>query len=1076
MSDAVKEGYQLSPQQQHLWRLWQEGVYCWAQCAIVIEGELDQQLLQDAVQAVLPRHEIFRTAICQEAGRKIPLQVISDDVETKIEWTDLSQQSEPGQQTRVEEWFCGCSKNAVDFEAGTIVKMMAVRLSPGKSILLVSMPALCADARTITNLAVEIAAWYSGAGPDASAADSPLQYADYSAWQNELISESEAGTMAYWELREWETLQVLRLPFESPAQSDGESELASCLVSINPDVLSGIDNLAKLQEASASDVFLAAWLSLLWRLSQQDHFFIGLDLDGRGYEELEGLMGLLARTVPLRSHLGPSSRFMYLLGLLSRQVREHREHQHYFNRTKRLGAAQLPIGFEFDEWPSKLDGGAVAFSILRKQVWIDRFNLKLSCGRSGNSLLAVFLFNPALFRCQDVEILASQFMTLLIDAVGHPDKLVCDLELNSQRDHRELAELMNETKSPYPSDVCFHELFAQRAALGPDRIALTCNDENVTYNELNERTNQLAHYLRGQGVGPEVLVGVCLKRGFDMVVAVIGVLKSGGAYLPLDATAPQERLSRILKEAEASIVITLEDLAHTPARFTRTLNPGREKGWILRQSAENARSEVTPANAAYVIYTSGSTGRPKGVLVEHRALVNYVSWSARAYRPEEGCGALTHTPLAFDLTITSLLVPLIAGQRVVLVDEREGLAGLKNALEAGVDFSMVKATPSHLKVLSNLRIGAEEYKKIRVLVAGGETLALSDVREWLEGSPRTRIINEYGPTEAVVGCCVFELEHKGEDRPRTRLAIGKPIANVQTYVLTPRLRLTGKGEKGELHIGGECLARGYLGQAAETANRFIPNPFGSAGTRLYRTGDFALYLWDGNLDCLGRFDEQVKIRGYRVEPAEVEAVMRESGFVKDAAVIAAGEDGEEKRLIAYAVLEQPNSISAMQPYLRRLLPDYMQPTAIVEIAKMPLTTNGKLDRRSLPDPDPDAAGPRFFSAGVAPRNPVEEALTEIWVEVLKRKQVGVTDDFFDLGGHSLLVMKVIARVREAFQVELAPNVFFESRTIEKLAAALVASELKPGQTERVSKIFLRVKCMSDEDASLSLQEMHSTVG
>ncbi len=580
--------------------------------------------------------------------------------------------------------------------------------------------------------------------------------------------------------------------------------------------------------------------------------------------------------------------------------------------------------------------------------------------------------------------------------------------------------------------LCAHEIFEAQAARTPDAAAIVCDELEISYSQLNERANQLAHELVRFGVGPDSLVGICIERSVEMVVAVLATLKAGGAYVPLDPTYPKDRLAFMLEDARVGVLLTQSKLIETLPKH-EGMSVCLDTDWTLigKNSTENLRTLVQPDNLAYVIYTSGSTGRPKGAMITHRGLTNYLNWATEAYEVAQGCGALLHSSISFDLTVTSLFAPLMVGRSVFLV--ADGIETLAAALTLRTNYSLLKITPAHLRALNELLPANEVAGRVRALIVGGEALHFESLALWREHAPQTRIINEYGPTETVVGCCVYEVSP--DDPAFGPAPIGRPISRTELHVLDDKLDSVPSGEAGELFIGGDGVARGYFNRRELTKERFIANPFGNG--LLYRTGDLARIWADGNLEYLGRVDDQVKIRGFRIELGEIESVLKQHEAISDCAVIAKDEPSGEKRLLAFVVSNQVGSIDEVKlaALLKEKLPDYMIPAAFIQLEALPLTVNGKVDRKALTDYSPVRA---VEPDHAAPRTAIEHQLASIWAEVLHVNDIGIHDNFFDLGGDSILGTLILARAARA-GLKISPTQLFEYQTIAELAA--VAAEL-----------------------------------
>ena len=587
----------------------------------------------------------------------------------------------------------------------------------------------------------------------------------------------------------------------------------------------------------------------------------------------------------------------------------------------------------------------------------------------------------------------------------------------------------NDTRADFP-DLCAHELFEGQAAETPDAAAVVFGHRQVSYRELNERANKLAHHLRQRGVGPDVLVGVCLNRSPELVVALLSVWKAGGAYVPIDPAYPPERLSFMIEDAATLAMLTEEKC--------RSLFPSDDlicldTDWrhFEQESGDNLPVVTSPSDLAYVIYTSGSTGKPKGAMIVHRGLVNYLWWAIAAYRVEPGGSALVHTSISFDLTVTSLFAPLLAGGTVELLSEDIGAQNLLAALRRQGDRSLVKITPAHLELLGQQLSPREVPGMCRTFVIGGENLLAENLRLWREHAPETRLINEYGPTETVVGCCVHEVVPT--DAARGSVVIGRPVANTQLYVLDDYLKPVPPGEMGELYIGGAGVARGYLHRPELTAERFLPDPFsGIKGGRMYKSGDLARYRPDGALEYLGRADDQVKIHGYRIELGEVEASLAAHPQVRSCAVVARETQPGGRQLVAYVVLREgeKSTMQELRAFLREKLPEYMVPARFVQVDALPLTPNGKIDRRALPVPTREMLD---IGEGGAPQTETEKHVAAIWCELLKVDVIGVHDDFFDLGGDSMTAVALLAHLDETFGLQLELAGLFDRPTVAGLS-------------------------------------------
>jgi amino acid adenylation domain-containing protein/non-ribosomal peptide synthase protein (TIGR01720 family) len=622
--------------------------------------------------------------------------------------------------------------------------------------------------------------------------------------------------------------------------------------------------------------------------------------------------------------------------------------------------------------------------------------------------------------------------TLLAGVVADSRQRLSELPLLDEQEQQQMLVEWNRTQAEFPNaNRTLSELFEAQAESTPDQIALTFADEKLTYRELNERANRVGHYLLRQGVKTETLVGVMLERSIDLIVAVIGISKAGGAYVPLDPNYPVERLSFILEDTGAPLLITKERLANLVPTTAKVIQLDVEAEQISQESRENPPPAASSDHLVYVIYTSGSTGTPKGTLITHGGLVNYLIWAIEAYPVAEGNGSPFHTSLSFDLTLTNIYPALLAGRPVEIVPETEGVSGLVAALLRKPNYSLIKLTPAHCQLVGNdLAEQPAPPEQLSVsLVIGGENLLAEQAKWWREAQPQIRLFNEYGPTETVVGCCIYEVQPETEWTGS--VPIGKPIANTQHYILDAKAQPAPVGIAGELYIGGAGVARGYLNRPGLTAERFVPDPFsGAPGSRMYRTGDEARYRADGVIEYLGRLDQQVKLRGFRIELGEIEAVLCQHPNVREAVVVVRGE-AEEKRLFAYVCGELESAATELRNFLKQYLPEYMVPAVFIVLDKMPLSNSGKVDRKRLPEPE--TSRPSLAETYVAPRTEVERVLVKIWSDVLSVTQVGIHDNFFELGGDSILSVQIGARAHQAGLPLTAQEVFYH-QTIAGLAA------------------------------------------
>jgi amino acid adenylation domain-containing protein len=1054
---ATIEGFRLSPQQARLWLLQQDAQYppYYSECAVLIKGPLDARLLEVALNQVVRRHEILRTTFRRLPAMALPLQVISENGQLMMRTRHLNGHVAQAQEGLIESLIKEAgldeaSRTSFDFEQGPMLQTSLARLAPETHLLSLRLPALCADAASLENLTSEISRSYEANFNGVEASDEPSQYADLAEWQNELLesAETKAGR-DYWRERSLTAPLAVMLPFENRRTEKNKAGSAlgaftplSLPVTVEPYLAAQIANLAHRNGTSIKLVLQACWQILLWRSAGE--ILIGVSYDGRNYEGLQDALGLFERYLPINCHLEEGFTFVEVLNQLDELAREAQSWQECYTweQIDEKGVPFFPLCYEYLELQAGYRAGSSAFSVAHLYTCTDRFKLKLAALRRADRLNLEFHFDSGLFARGDVERLAGQFLTLLGNVVAAPDAALEDLSLLAPNERDQILRQFNPLptgSSPRP----IHRLIEARSSRTPEATAVVVEDQRLSYGELNRRANQLAHHLQKLGVGPEDLVGLCLERSVELVIGMLAILKAGGAYLPLDPALPAERLAGMMAAAKPRVVVT----QHVYSSAFRQLNSDRLKpelqtcldtDWemIACESEENPSSEVGPEHLVYVLFTSGSTGRPKGVAVEHRQLYAYLEGvRERLGLPDEASYA-TVTTFAADLGHTAIFPALCGGGTLHVVSkERAADAWAMSEYMGGHEIDCLKIVPSHLKALLGVKEGARALP-LRRLVLGGEASSWEMIGRVREMAPELRILNHYGPTETTVGVLTCEVEEEREQQGGS-VPLGRPLKGARVYVLDRQMEPAGVWVVGEVYVGGEQVARGYLNEAEQTAVRFVPDPYSEeGGKRLYRTGDLGRYRADGRVEFMGRADHQVKIRGYRIELGEIEAALKEHEGVGESVVVIRESEEGEKRLVGYVTAREGMEIegSELRRYVSERLPEYMVPGAIVRLERMPLTANGKLDRGGLPEPESEVEGEY-----VAPRTQMEELVAGAWGELLGVERVGVNDNFFELGGHSLMVTRVASRISEAVQIELPFPIFFEKRTVAELAESIEAA-------------------------------------
>ncbi|CUS39187.1 Putative Multi-domain non-ribosomal peptide synthetase (fragment) [Candidatus Nitrospira nitrificans] len=1046
------QGFRLSPQQKRLWALQQTFGDVWSQGTLVIHGELDVVRLERAVDAAVAKHETFRTLFRREPGVKVPLQVIVE--QSKPTWETVERQAKDAaaQATKRDELLDEHRRQTIDWERGPLVRCTLCRLSSREHWLLISLPAMCADARTLRNLAGEIAEGY-GAAVRHGQAEEPVQYAQFAEWQNELLAGEDAPKGRQFWRESLADLAPMTVPFEQADEEAAGRRTEALIRDLDTEVVASLLALSERRETPVEALVLAAWQTVLSRVSGRRAYQMALLSDGRTYEELESGMGLFAKWVPLRCLVDPDKSFQELAAAVATDQHQAREWQEYFmwdsGPDATAPATTELVGFEFETVKPLAHAADVVFSFEPAAVRIEPLKLTLTCIKRNRSIQLRLQANGGLVHPAALPIVSEAVTALLTGAAAQPETSVGLLSMLSESQRRGLLHAGHGAAYPLPAAQSLVTLFERQAAARPETVAVVCGDRRLTYAELNVRANQIAHGLDRMGVGRGALVGLCVERSIEMVAGLLGVLKAGAAYVPLDPdnSSVRVRLAFEVSQAGIAAILTQEKWrSRLPAAGT-PLHCLDFHDWIFAQEPSNNPDRVIhPLELAYVIYTSGSTGVPKGVAVTHLGVLNYTGFICRALRAEADLNYATVSTLGADLGNTVIFASLASGGCLHVIEYDTATDGRKfGAYCAKHPIDVLKIVPAHFQSLLATAEGAEVQPR-RLLVLGGDVLSHA-LADQVTASGRCRLVNHYGPTETTIGCLTFPVEQHHEDaRLSATVPIGRPIDNAEAYVLDERLEPAPIGVPGELYLGGAGLARGYLGRPDLTAQRFVPHPLASEpGSRLYKTGDLARALPDGTVEFLGRTDFQIKLRGYRIELGEIEACLTEHAGIQQAVVTARASRAGEKYLAAYVVpRDSGGEPPGWREFLKERVPDYMIPTALICLPALPLNQNGKVDRALLPDPEEYLASSRRY---VAPRNPAEEMLAAIWGTILKRDRIGIHDDFFDLGGHSLLATQVMARTRSVFHVELPLRTLFEATTVAQLAEVIESARLLDGDAE-----------------------------
>jgi amino acid adenylation domain-containing protein len=985
-----------------------------------LRGPLRSDFLEQALKEVVRRHEALRTTFAAVQGQ--PVQVVAPGHDFRLQQIDLREAAD--REKTLQGMLSQEAQRPFDVNNDLLFRATLFQLAEDEHVLLVNTHHIISDAWSLGVLYNEINHFYAALVADRPflLPELPVQYADFAIWQRQFLTGDTLDRhVGFWKAQLAGAPNQIDLPTDYPRPTQQSFLGALEMLSLPESLSRDLKALSRREGVTLFMTLLAAFKTLLHRYTQQTDLVVGTPVHGRSQCETENLIGFFVNTLVLRTNVGEDPPFRELLQRVRQTALDGYAHQDVpfeklvMELQPERSASYSPL-FQVmflhqgrSAHPLQLPG--VTGTPMQVDNGSSKFDLTVIVNEATDTLGLAVEYNRELFSVPRMQRMLRHFGILLQEIIKNPEARVSQLRMLGEGEREQLLVEWNRTQSQYPKERTWVQLFEAQVDRSPQATALVFDQQRLSYQQLNQRANQLAHHLRALGVGPESLVGICAERSLEMVVAILAVLKAGGAYLPMDPLYPAERLSFMLEDARVAVVLTQQKIQREWPEQTKVLH--LDKLDLTQHSTDNPAPLSKPENLAYVIYTSGSTGKPKGVALEHRSLNAFAHWAKELYTPEELDGVLAGTSICFDLSVFELLVPVCWGGKVILASNVLQLP----ELPAVDEVRLVNTVPSAATELVRLKAIPSG---VQVINLAGEPLRQDLVEQLYALGTVKKVYDLYGPTEdTVYSTCALR-------QPGGRATIGRPLANKQVYILDEQMEPVPVGVAGQLYIGGDGLARGYLHRAELTAERFIESPWGD---RVYRTGDLARYQWDGNIEFIGRADHQVKIRGFRIELGEIEAQLRQHGQVREAVVVAREEAGE-KRLVGYVAGEAPLNINDLKEHLKKRLPDYMVPAAIVVLEKLPLTPNGKVDRKALPAPDPGVLTGDDF---IPPRTQTERILAEIWCKLLNLPRVGVHDNYFRVGGHSLLAIRVVSRIREAFQIDLSLNSIFEAPTVSELA-------------------------------------------
>jgi amino acid adenylation domain-containing protein len=1020
-----------------------------------LRGQLDRGALERALHEMVRRHETLRTAFTAVEGQ--PAQLILPQIDLPLRVIDLRETAEAERHPACQSLLTEATLQPFDLTQAPLLRILLVQTAATDFTLHLVLHHTICDGWSMTLVARELSVLYGAfvSGQPAPLPDLPIQYSDFSRWQREQLAGSLLqDQVAYWHQQLRGSPPVLELPIDHPRPAVLSLHGERLTSAVSADLLKSLKSLSQHEGATLFMTLLAAFKVLLWRLSGQDDIVIGSPVMGRARAEVEDLIGVFINNLVLRTDVSGNPTFRELLQRVRTTALEAYAHQDVpFEKIvedlqPERSLSHTPL---FQVMFNLLSFGLAQVELPGLQVESTlapetgtNFDLTLYAAEHESKLELLWEYNSDLFDAATVARFSGYYAQLLESIVAQPGAAIAELPMLTTAERQQVLVEWNNTAADYPRSKGVAQLFEEQAARTPEAVAVIApalrqrREEALSYAELNRRANHLAHYLVQLGVGPGVYVGISLERSIEMLVALLGVLKAGGAYVPLDPAFPRERLAFMLEDAQVPVLLTQRSLTtELPAHAARPVCLDTEWDAIAQESIENLTSRATPDDLAYILYTSGSTGKPKGVEIPQRALTNFLM----SMQQQPGLSAtdvlLAVTTLSFDIAGLELYLPLITGARVVVVSREVAADGaqLLKALDL-YRATVMQATPATWRML--IDSGWTSSPQLKML-CGGEALP-RDLADQLLARGGT-LWNLYGPTETTIWSSTYEVLRGSEP-----IHLGFPIANTQFYILNASLQPAPIGVAGELFIGGDGVARGYVHRPELTAERFLDNPFlpasqtaGAAAPRMYRTGDLARYRANGTIEFLGRADFQVKVRGFRIELGDIEAALLQHAQVHQAVVVAREDQPGDKRLVGYVIPEGESALTPaeLRAFLKERLPDYMIPTAFVTLAQFPLTPNGKVDRRALPTPGVTAGEVREY---VAPRTLLEEDIAAIWAEVLRIERVGMHDNFFELGGHSLLATKVVARLREKLSIDPPLSALFEVPTVAELAEKIATTK------------------------------------
>ena len=1035
--------------------------------ALRLTGPLHVATLEKVLSEILRRHEVLRATYTAVEGR--PLQTITPAEPVSLPVIDLSRLAPTERESRAKALASEEAQRSFDLARGPVLRATLLRMTEEEHVLLLVVHHIGFDAWSAQVLMREVAALYEAfvRGRASPFSELDIQYADYAHWQRGWMQgEVFDAQLSYWKEQLAGAPPSLDLPTDRPRPSIQRYRGARHILMLHSSLVQSLKALNQQEDVTLFMILFAAFKVLLHRYTGQDDIVVGTPIAGRTHVETEVLIGFFINTLVLRTDLSGNPGLRELLDRVREMALGAYAHQDLpfeklveeMEPERNLGSTPFfQVMFNVENIPERdIEVQNLLIEEFEFDTGIQPFDMTLEIMEKEDTLSCSFSYSTDLFDGATIQRMSVHYRTLLEGIVADPNQRIGTLPLLTGTERHQLLVEWNDTAADFPKDACIHELFEAQVERSPEAVAVVFEDQQLTYGELNARANQLARYLIKRGVGPDVVVGICVERSLEMVIGLWGVLKAGGAYVALDPTYPKERLAIMLEDSRPQVLLSQHRvLEHLPRHKIHTLCLDSEWGAVDREDKRNPTCDVKAHHLAYIIYTSGSTGTPKGVMIEHRSLVNHTEAACEEYDINPDDRVLQFASISFDMSADDIYPCLARGATLVLRTEAM-IYSIQHFFQKCREWTItVLDLPTaywHEMTFALSSEGLRLPPSIRMVIIGGERALPERVSHWLlTVGKNVRLLNGYGPTETTVHASVWEVDratNMGEEW--TEVPIGRPRSNIQIYILDQYLQPVPIGVPGELYIGGVCLARGYLNRPRLTEETFIPNPFSDKQySRLYRTGDLGRYLPDGNIEFLGRTDHQVKVRGFRIELGDVESALRQHPAVRDAVVLATEHESGDKRLVAYIVPDQypAPKVRELRSFLQDKLPEYMVPSMFMTLDTVPLTPSGKVDRGALSEPDWSKRDSDVLFE--KPRTAVEVAVAKIWSEILGIEQVGAHDSFFNLGGHSLLATRIVSRIRDALHVQLPLRSLFESSTVAQLGALIEEARYKNDATPSI---------------------------